>query len=364
MITDAQDERFDVRDAPSTRYQGSKRKILPWIWEHLRRIDFESVLDVFGGTGSVSYLLKRMGKQVTFNDTLKWNYLIGTALIENDHITLSDGELEMLTKPVIRSERGFVSNTFRGMYFTERENLWIDSVISRIARLSGTSQEIKYKSAIAHYALFQTCLVKRPFNLFHRANLGIRLADVSRSFGNKVTWEKPFAVHLRVFAAEANRFVFTGNRRCRAINFDAGRIPKKDYDLIYLDPPYLKVGKANETANYLHCYHFLEGLARYHEWPKLINRAQALLGISAKEVNPWIDTNKNSMALGNLLEKHRASAIAISCKKYGRPSIETIVRLLKRLGKQVSVHTRHYKYALNQQNGSAKLNRECLIIGV
>jgi len=67
---------------PSTRYQGSKRKILPWIGEHFAQLKFETVLDAFGGTGSVSYLLKAMGKQVTYNDYMRWNYLIGTALIE------------------------------------------------------------------------------------------------------------------------------------------------------------------------------------------------------------------------------------------------------------------------------------------
>ena len=48
---------------PSTRYQGSKRKILPWIGECLGRIEFDSALDAFGGTGAVSYLMKQMGRE-------------------------------------------------------------------------------------------------------------------------------------------------------------------------------------------------------------------------------------------------------------------------------------------------------------
>ena len=56
--------RVELREFPSTRYQGSKRKITPWLWDCFRELDFSSALDVFGGTGSVSFLLKKMGKHL------------------------------------------------------------------------------------------------------------------------------------------------------------------------------------------------------------------------------------------------------------------------------------------------------------
>ncbi|MGH2410066.1 MAG: DNA adenine methylase [Chloroflexota bacterium] len=65
---------------PSTRYQGSKRKLAAWIWSHIRDLPFDSALDVFGGTGSISYFLKDRGKEVTYNDNLLFNWHIGTAL--------------------------------------------------------------------------------------------------------------------------------------------------------------------------------------------------------------------------------------------------------------------------------------------
>ncbi|MCB9297121.1 MAG: DNA adenine methylase [Lewinellaceae bacterium] len=49
---------IDYKKFPTTRFQGSKRKILPWIAESLEELEFETVLDGFGGTGSVSYLFK------------------------------------------------------------------------------------------------------------------------------------------------------------------------------------------------------------------------------------------------------------------------------------------------------------------
>ena len=65
-----------LKIVPTTRYQGSKRKILPWLYECLRNYEFHTVLDAFGGTGMVSYLFKRMGKRVTrCQGTGQWHLL-------------------------------------------------------------------------------------------------------------------------------------------------------------------------------------------------------------------------------------------------------------------------------------------------
>ena len=77
-----------ISRVPTTRYQGSKRRILPWIYQNIKSLKFDTVLDGFGGTGSVSYLFKMMGKRVTFNDVLHSNYQTGVAFIENNNVIL------------------------------------------------------------------------------------------------------------------------------------------------------------------------------------------------------------------------------------------------------------------------------------
>jgi len=83
---------------PSTRFQGSKLKIVDWIWEAIKDLDFGTVLDAFGGTGSVGYMLKNKGKAVTYNDILKFNWFVGLALIENDATKLSEKDVDFLVK--------------------------------------------------------------------------------------------------------------------------------------------------------------------------------------------------------------------------------------------------------------------------
>ena len=354
---------INLEDFPSTRYQGSKRKILPWIHTILQPIDFHTALDLFGGTGSVSYLLKKLGKSVTYNDALHFNYLIGQALIENESVLLSREDIHNLLSPSVVREYSFVAETFKGIYFSNAENQWIDAMCMKISKL-GASLEGEFKAALAYYALFQACLAKRPFNLFHRKNLYLRHACVERTFGNKATWDRPFSNHFKQFAQEANRLVFKGQAKCRAMNHDASEFPNADFDLVYLDPPYLRKQGSHETADYRRCYHFLEGIANYDEWHSLVDLETANRRLKIQETNIWCDRKKCSQAFDELFGRFPKSTIVISYRKGGVPSLSTIVRLLRRHRRLVHVHTRHYKYALNHQNGDAKFNREALIVGM
>lgn len=353
---------LDLHEFPSTRYQGSKRKITPWLWESFRELDFSSALDIFGGTGSVSFLLKKMGKAVTYNDILQFNHKIGLAIIENDKVILDQNDIEQVQLSFPKVEHHFVRDTFSGVYFTDEENEWVDKIITNIKNLKFKPREMKYKQALLYYSLFQSCLIKRPFNLFHRRNLYLRFADVRRDFGNKTSWDKPFDEHFSGFCDEANNLVFKGQKSCRAIHYDALDIPNERYDLVYIDPPYLKKDSTNESSDYFKCYHFLEGLCSYNVWDNLIDYDTPNLRMKQTDTNKWINCNTNTAAFDSLFEKFSESIIVISYKKFGIPSIETLIRMLKRHGKTVRTHSRHYKYALNHQNGEAKLNREVILI--
>ncbi len=197
---------------PSTRFQGSKAKLVDWIWENIKDIPFDTALDAFGGTGAVAHMLKRHGKQVTYNDSLRFNYLIGKALIENSSVTLSEEDMTwILQRHAGVQYPTLIQDTFRDIYYADDENMWLDQVTTNIRAFPDP-----YKQALAFFALFQACIIKRPFNLFHRRNLYIRLKDVHRSFGNKTSWDKPFEQWFRQFVAEANLAVFDNGRHDKA----------------------------------------------------------------------------------------------------------------------------------------------------
>jgi adenine-specific DNA-methyltransferase len=357
-------ETFDLKEFPTTRYQGSKRKILPWIYDAVKDLPFETVLDACGGSASVSYLFKKMNKQVTYNDKLKFNSIIGKALIENQSVTFLDEDLENLIHNNLETPN-FINKHFKDIYFLENENIWLDKMSYGILNMNHyTGNVLEMKKAIAYYALFQASIIKRPFNLFHRKNLYIRTNDVKRSFGNKITWDKTFHNHFKSFVKEANSMVFDSGTQCRAINESIFEIDPFGYDLVYIDPPYLNKEGTNESSNYLKCYHFLEGIANYDQWSDLVDTKT--INLRFKDVNEKNDFKEENIneTFKNIIDRYRNSIIVLSYKKGGIPSIDFLVNLMKKHKRKVYTKSLHYKYALNRQNGNAQKNREVLIIGI
>lgn len=336
---------------PSTRYQGSKAKLIQWIWEHIQGLSFDTVLDAFGGTGVVGYWLKQKGKQVTYNDTLRFNYLVGLALIENNTTHLAAEDVDgLLSRQPGREYCTFIADTFKGIYYTDEENRWLDLVVQNIALLSDP-----YERALAYYALFQACLVKRPFNLFHRKNLYLRFADVERSFGNKTTWDTPFEVHFRAFVDEVNALVVDNGRANQTLNEDACDV-EGDYDLVYIDPPY--ISGRGVGVDYHHFYHFLEGLARYEEWPTLVDYHSKHRRMK-RVYNLWVDAAAIHGAFARLLDRFRDAVLVISYRADGIPSIADLEKMVRQVKRRVRVRTLDsYQYVL-----STRQTAEVLIIG-
>ena len=358
--------KIEFKEFPSTRYQGSKRKILPWLHDSFKEIDFHTVLDACGGSGSVSYLLKKMGKAVTYNDKLHFNYLIGKALIENQQYLLTEQDFrELINIEDKVVSKNLISKNFKGIYFLPKENEWLDKMTNNIVNMNHYQPEIlQYKKALAYYAIFQSSMIKRPFNLFHRKNLNLRTNDVERNFGNKITWEKSFDYYFSKFVKEANSLIFNSNTKCNSINESIFNLDPFGYDLVYIDPPYIRKDGSNESSNYLRCYHFLEGISKYNEWEHLIDYDS--INLQLKNIKEENDFRRDTIfeMIQEIIAKFKSSKIVFSYKKGGVPSIDFIVRAMKKHGKQVHTRSLHYKYALNHQNGDAEKNREVLIIGI
>lgn len=340
-----------VAKFPSTRYQGSKLKYVDWIWYCVKDLPFETVLDAFGGTGCVSFRMKQENKKVTYNDVLQFNSIIGKALIENEHQTIEEYEIESLLKEHADiSYPDFIERTFPDTYFTDDENHWLDVVVTNISRLSDP-----YKQSIALFALFQSCIIKRPYNLFHRKNLYIRTQDVKRSFGNKITWDTPFPVHFRKFIVEANNAIFSNGMQNQAINKNIFEI-QSQYDLIYIDTPY--VSEKGVGVDYLDFYHFLEGIVNYNNWDNLIDYKSKHKRLKLNG-SDWTSAQKIEESFKRLINQFKNSILVISYRSDGIPSIEVIKEILIQNGKQVTIHeSNEMKYVL-----SKKQSTEVLIIG-
>jgi len=329
----------DISKFPSTRFQGSKTKLVDWVWDNTKNLEFETVVDLFGGTGSVGYMFKQKGKRVFYNDYLKFNYLTGVALIENYNKKLTNDDLEfILSKHKNDKYPNFIQTTFKNIYYTDEENRWLDIVSTNIGKIKD-----KYKQALAYFSLFQSCIIKRPYNLFHRKNLYIRKADVKRSFGNKTTWDRPFKEHFLNFAKEINQAIFDNGKRNMAFSQDAFDF-NKQADLIYIDTPY--ISNKGVGVDYIDFYHFLEGICDYKNWINHIDYNSKHRKFKNKK-SIWTDRNLIYNAFDKIFEKFQNNILVVSYRSDGIPSVEEIVSLLKKYKKNISIKQKAYKYALN-----------------
>jgi adenine-specific DNA methylase len=345
----------------NTRYRGSKSKIIPYIWDTVKNFDFFSVLDCFGGTGAVSYMFKKMKKFVVYNDHLRFNHIIGKALIENSKTKLTDADVSnILHTRKYEDHSHIIENNFKEIYYTNAENIWLDRVIANIYDISNNM-----KRFLAFWCLFQACIIKRPFSLFHRKNLNIRTREVKRSFGNKTSWETTFDNHYRKFVDEINSYVFDSSVPCFSTNIDVLNYSankellnpasyQRDsrlgdhFDLVYIDPPYIP--QKGENIIYRDLYHFLEGITFYFDWEQYIDRKSKHKRLKTN-YNVWNDKKNVLNAFSSLVDNFTDSIIVISHRSDGLPSSDDLLKLLKKTKKRVKVaKTIEHKYALSHRN--------------
>lgn len=340
---------------PSTRYYGSKRRVMPKIWEALdnNHIEFDSILDIFGGSGIVSYFMAAKGKNVIYNDILSFNCEIAKALLNSPRNILSSDEAIDILNPRPGFEyNSIIEENFDDIYFSINENRQIDIAIQNIDFL------LDSQKSSAYYILFQSCMIKRPFNIFHRKNLNLRTNFCQAKFGNKKTWDIPFESLFAKFSKELSEFQFiqtpnviVSNRSALNCNLNA--------DLIYIDTPYFN---NNCAITYHSRYHFLEGLMNYHQIPDFINNAKANKEILFGK-NPEFEVKSNFINdLKELISLHQNSIIALSYTSPGYPSIETLADVISDFKKKVIVcNLGNHSFALNRNN---KDRSEFLLIGI
>ncbi|WP_296276036.1 DNA adenine methylase [Pseudomonas sp. UBA7530] len=337
---------------PLTRYYGSKRRLVDWMVGEFQKYEFQTALDVFGGTSTVSLALKNLGKQVTYNDILESNRVTATALLSNQPCLTSQDDLEDFFSKII-PEHGFVSEYFNGIYYTSEENNWLDGAINELSKIKNTLRKCEIL-----YCLMQACLQKRPFNLFHRKNLHLRQNNTrDTKFGNWATWEKPFSVLIHRALGEIIK-------ARQPAKYDPIILPCTDaialpsgYDFVYLDPPYIPLRK--QDISYMDRYHFLEGLCNPSQWKDKIDLAKINRPIPCPEdMSKWISKVQFKDHLFTLIEKHKGSTVCLSYVHDAYPGVQEIKSFFSTTFRHTVLLEHDVPHAL-----SKKTKKEIILIG-
>lgn len=335
---------------PSTRYQGSKRKLLPALYEIFNQVSFGSALDAFGGTGSVTHLLSQMGKRVVYNDVLASSAISARALFGWGDLKVDVNDLAALfdIQPGV-AYGSIIQDIYAGVFFTEEENQQLDRACGNILGSSDSMWR-----AENWYILFQSMLSKRPYNLFHRANVDMRLRDVERSFGNKSTWDRSFLKHMQRFWNELKLYRDRYSRGNVSVENGCVFQCSRDVDLVYFDPPYARGAKKSQETDYFSFYHFLDAVLDYWNIPTRISwefkhRPLYFPGRS------WHGEADLLAAFELLCKRFSDRIVVFSYREDGYPSAEQLSELFAGYFTSVTLHCLgEYKYALSSSGSVAQ----------
>ncbi|GAB3939299.1 Dam family site-specific DNA-(adenine-N6)-methyltransferase [Larkinella terrae] len=317
---------------PSTRWMGSKSKLLPHLTEVTRRFEFESAMDLFSGSGIVGYMFKTLGKRVISNDYMSLAATYSKAMIENSSVKLSEEKARALLKPGKKIDT-FVQDTFAGLYFTAEENLLIDVLRSNIKKMSN-----QYERAIALSALVRACTKKRPRGIF--TYVGQRYDDGRKDL--QISLEDHFLNAVK----DINNAVFDNGQVNASRRGDAMSI-RKDADLVYMDPPYFSPLSDNE---YVRRYHFIEGLAC--DWEGLEIQQHTKTKKFKSYPTPFSSRKGAFDAFDKLFHRFKDSILVVSYSSNSLPTLDEMVGLMSKYKEKVEVVKVDYKYSFgNQKEG-------------
>lgn len=332
---------------PELRYMGSKTRLLPWIFQALSQVDFESALDPFSGTGCVSYLLKSMGRRVVAADFLNFTSTVARATIENNHVHLDSKVVKKLLDPSPQT-RTFIEDTFKGVFYTLEDLRFLDRVSGNISLLQNPHQQ-----ALAFSALFRSCLKRQPRGVFTISGDLSHYDDGRRDL--RMSIEEHFLEQIEVY----NCAVFDNGCENQALRSDVFELPPQKIDLVYLDPPY--VPRSDDNC-YIKRYHFLEGLSCY--WHGLPINTSTKVRKIAKRYTPFSYRRTAIDAFDSMFSRFKESKIALSYSSNGFPDLEQLEALMLKYKKSVQVLEKPHRYHFGTHGGVERANvTEYLIIG-
>ena len=188
----------------------------------------------------------------------------------------------------------------------------------------------------------------------------MRTAEVKRTFFNKKTWEKSFEELFTQFGQEISNKIISNEHSNTALCNNILQFKNNNFDLVYLDPPYVHPTIMSYSLNYYELYHFLEGIVDYANWHRQIDCTKKNKPLK-KSVTNW--TKRNSeQNFEKLIQYFSDSTIVLSYRDPGFPSIAQLTELLLQYKNHVKIHKKLLSYPLNRSKKYGNELCEVLLI--
>lgn len=222
-------------------YFGGKRKLLGQIFKHLPApSDAPVFVDAFLGGGSVSLFAKARGYRVLCNDVALRSYVVGKALIENDHVTVGSEDVTRLFQSNGNASH-FIERHYAPDVVTTRHAQFLDTAFGNARAAVGT------KKWLLLLLLVKFVLRMRPMGNFGAKTIIHQVEEEK--------WEEMNPHYVRDMLSRnvcghPKRVAETLRQQINAGVFSNGQanevhqqdvfdfLREAEGDILYLDPPY------------------------------------------------------------------------------------------------------------------------------
>ena len=314
---------------------GSKSAILDFIFEKLGKLEYDSVLDAFSGSGAVAYEFKKRRKQVTANDFLNFSHEICKAVIENSRQKINEEQLAKLQTPRPDASTT-VRDYFENVYFTREECYFLDSLWANISDMPRS-----YRKDLAIAAACRACQKRYPRGIF--TVTGSKGRDQRRDFS--IELPQHFVNAVESF----NDAVFDNGRDNEAYCGNIMGFKKTDFDLVYLDPPYWSPLADND---YVRRYHFIEGYSKYWKDLNIDEKTKTKKFSSSYYPTPFSRRESATNALNELFQRFADSIIVVSYSSNSFPDRAELKAMLGKFKDEVRVEVMPHTYSFGNQGST------------
>lgn len=303
---------------PEPQYLGAKYIHRGWIAKFVPE-SAHTVLDAFGGSQSIAYMMKQLGKRTLTNDFMSFNNHIGKALIENANVKLNADDVELLFSDNSNPEEfNLMERLFTDLFFTREEAAFADSFRSNVGRL-----DHPLKQSLALAVMCRSMTRKVTMGHFAHTQALNYAADPARIKRNR-SLIRPLKELFLELLPQYNAAIFDNREENKSFNENIlDLLPRVNgVDLVYFDPPY-----CNSHADYQSFYHLLETFVEYWKDKEFVN------GTKRYEPKRYSGFDKNSEAVDNLRRMFELSTNIplwlVSYNDRSYPDIETMTSMIE-----------------------------------
>jgi adenine-specific DNA-methyltransferase len=329
------------------KYLGNKTRLLEFIFESAIDAGVPvrgTLIDIFGGTGSVGRFFKEKGMRIISNDIMTYSYVaqytIVTTNIMPKFTKISsngiEGVLEILNNPNLQKE-GYVYENFAPsgkagrQYFSDENARRIDAIRDTIAdwKKDGKLSEEEFNVLV--------------YSFLDAADF---VANIAGTYG----------AYLKIWRSMALKpitlkvpLLYNNNQDNLVYQQDANKLIRQiEGDILYIDPPY------NERQ-YAPNFHMLETLV---VWDKQVLTGKSGQRDYTNQKSDYCTRRKATKALEDLIRNANVKYIILSYNNEGIIPRESILSILQSKG-QVQEFTQQYRRFRTERDNEHRHYKEC-----